>query len=164
MEVDPIVKIAPAPNRWQSPESSARSLLGRMDQVGSLLFSSSDVHLLKAMLEELWHGCLEDASQDLLFAAEKARIHISSAIDLCNSGYDFESDARDFFDEGRQALFEVCDAEAALEKKDATCKLHDWADQAMLRGSGKAHRWTKLPTAWRPFPNQGCDALGRPAS
>ena len=103
------------------------------------------------MVEELGQGCLENASRSLLFAAERARVHISSAIDLCSSGFDLKGDARDFFYEGRQAVLEVCSADADLEKQDAAVKWHTWAEQAMLRGSGKAHRWTKLPTAWQPF-------------
>ena len=36
------------------------------------------------------------------------------------------------------------------DKKDSEAQWKQWAKEAAANGAGKAHRWTKVPVAWRP--------------
>ena len=40
--------------------------------------------------------------------------------------------------------------EESLDKKDANKQWREWARMSAAEGAGKAHRWTKVPTPWRP--------------
>ena len=48
-----------------------------------------------------------------------------------------------------EKLHEAMGKEDSLDKKDATQKWREWAQQSAANGAGRAHRWTKAPVPWK---------------
>ena len=93
----------------------------------------NDMEFLRLRAEEiadLAKASMQDCSQGILQeVAHKAIGLIDLTIDMLNN---------------------FRDSEARSDLKSANKAWNTWAEEATLAGAGKAHRWSRIPLAWRP--------------
>jgi exonuclease III len=157
----PMLPTAANRNTWVSISRPSKWLLQRTRELRALI-----IKLAGDPQDELGMERLEELQQALLFEAPTAvndmeflRQHSAEMAELakatvqdCLQGIlgEVGHKAVELIDLTIESLNTFVETEARSDKMEAHKAWTSWADEATLAGAGRAHRWSRVPQAWRP--------------